>query len=267
VTHLDSDCNPQVLTTYGGNPLLVPERSRQVSAGVVLEPVRETTFSLDAWHIAVLHAIEEYDDGTLLSQDARFEGINILRGPPDPNFPNLPGPIVRLLEYNQNVGRETTTGVDVSFETRSPPTPAGRFSLQLQGTYIADLSVASDGEHLARLAGQFDVPRWQHTLSLGWDRGPWKATLVQSWRSSYVDEFSDDDGNPRRVAPYRIWDAQLSHEAPRWGLAVGVKNLLGTRPPFSNLVGPMQAGYDPSYADPRGRVWYMRGDLHWPAPR
>jgi iron complex outermembrane receptor protein len=56
-----------------------------------------------------------------------------------------------------------------------------------------------------------------------------------------------------------VWDLQARYTGFRnWTLAVGVKNLFDRDPPFTNQPSTSQAGYDPSYADPRGRTYYAR---------
>jgi iron complex outermembrane receptor protein len=267
VTHLDEDCATNThLVQYviGGNPALRPELSRQASLGLVFEPVESTSIGLDWWHLTLEHTILPLNDEVVLSGNDRYEGRNIVRGPPDPAFPNLPGPIVRLIETNENVGRQTASGVDVNLRYRTAPGAYGRFAAQLSGSYLADWRVAFDGEHDESLTSTARYPRWQHTLTLGWERGTWNATLVQTWRASYRDENPDANAAPRRVAPYRVWDAQIGYAARRdLDLVLGVKNLFDRDPPFTNQQSSMQVGYDPSYADPRGRVWYARAGYRW----
>jgi iron complex outermembrane receptor protein len=41
-------------------------------------------------------------------------------------------------------------------------------------------------------------------------------------------------------------------------IALGVRNLADRDPPASNQPFTSQSGYDPSYADPRGRAYYAR---------
>ncbi len=43
-------------------------------------------------------------------------------------------------------------------------------------------------------------------------------------------------------------------------LTLGVRNLFDEDPPYTNAGGQVyfQAGYDPGYADPRGRFFYGR---------
>jgi iron complex outermembrane recepter protein len=60
----------------------------------------------------------------------------------------------------------------------------------------------------------------------------------------------------RHVAPYDIWDLDARYTGFRnWTLTLGVKNVMDRAPPFTNLQGP-PVGYDPTYADPRGRLFY-----------
>jgi iron complex outermembrane receptor protein len=68
----------------------------------------------------------------------------------------------------------------------------------------------------------------------------------------------------RRVAPYQVWDAQLAWTLSReLRLTLGVKNLLDRAPPFTNQRDFFQSGYDPSYADPRGRFWTIMLTASW----
>ena len=52
-------------------------------------------------------------------------------------------------------------------------------------------------------------------------------------------------------ASYRGWKDLIA--------AVGIRNLLDRAPPYTNAGGQnyFQAGYDPTYGDPRGRTYYV----------
>ena len=264
VTQLDEDCFPVVPVLSGGNPALQPERSRQASIGLVFEPIAGASIGIDWWRLSLRNTIGSLADEVILSGDDRFEGRNILRGPVDPAFPNLPGPITQLIEINENVGRQTAAGIDVDLRYRLAAGAAGRFTLELSGSYLAEQRIFN-GSIDQQLVGRYPGgPRWQHALTLGWERAQWSATVVQTWRSGYVDANPRADGAVRSVVPYHVWDAQLGYrEAAGWTLAVGVKNLFDRDPPFTNQGDSFQQGYDPSYADPRGRVWYARAGYRW----
>ena len=266
VTQLDSDCFLEVPLLLGGNPALNPETSRQFSAGLVFEPVKGTSIGLDWWRLDLKHAITGLSSETVLDGNNRYEGKNIVRGPPDPAFPGLPGPIVALVQINENIGRLTASGFDVDLRMRSGATPYGRFSADLVGTYLTEWRVAFDGVNEVSLVGTYQdqsYPRWQHTLTLGWERGPWAATLVQLWRAGTLDA-NPPDAPRRHIASSQVWDAQLAYTGiAELTLVLGVKNLLDRKPPTSNQISNFQVGYDPSAADPRGRSWYLRAGYRW----
>ena len=267
VTHLEEDCKLFVNFRLGGNPALRPERSRQSTLGLVLKPAEGALASADWWHVTVSHTITTLPDDVILSGDPRFELTNIIRGPVEAAWPGLPGPIVELIETNQNVGRASSSGVDLALHYVMSSRPWGRLGMKLEGSYLADTRIAFDGVHEAASAGEStygsSFPRWQHTATLDFDREQWGATAVQTWRSGYRD-FNLVNGEPRRVAPYRLWHLQVRYTGlPGWTLAGGIDNLFDVNPPRSNQIAGFQNGYDPSYTDPRGRTLYARVSVRW----
>jgi iron complex outermembrane receptor protein len=138
----------------------------------------------------------------------------------------------------------------------------------LNGTYIAKWKMQPDGltyesavgRNAPSVPGPFE--RWKHYAALNWRYGAWGATLAQTWQSGYEDtnEFSPNVANPpapRRVSSYGVWDLQGRYSGFRnTTIALGVKNLFDRDPPFTNQPFTYQVGYDPSYADPRGRTFY-----------
>ena len=262
VTNLETDCDAQFKTFSGGNPKLKPEESEQFTLGVVWEPVTGFSVGLDFWKINKTQAIGTLTEETLFQSFARFEATNIVRGPVDPAFPNLPGPIQTVLETNQNLGNLRTSGVDLELAYLFPRTSIGRFSLNLNGTYSHDWRQQIDGVNYISNLGLYvngsAVQRWRHTLALNWDNGAWGATLAQIYFSGYTDSNAEP-GQNRRVAPYDVWDIQGSYSGIRnFKFVLGIRNLFDRAPPFSNQEDTFQLGYDPHYADPRGRLYYGR---------
>ena len=65
------------------------------------------------------------------------------------------------------------------------------------------------------------------------------------------------------MASYQLWDAPAAFAvAQNVKLLIGVQNLFDTNPPYSN-VGDPPLGYDPNYADPRGRRWTVGLRASW----
>ena len=105
-------------------------------------------------------------------------------------------------------------------------------------------------------------PRWQGVASANLDRNAWVATLLYRYRHGYNDAIVLPDGTPHHVAAYQIWDAHAIFTVARnFKLMLGVENLLDAAPPLSSV--DTTKGYDPSYADPRGRRWTVGLRASW----
>ncbi|MFL6698070.1 MAG: TonB-dependent receptor plug domain-containing protein [Vitreoscilla sp.] len=245
VTGLAADCPPVVNLRAGGNPALRPETSRDLTLGMVIAASPDSALQLNAWRIVQKNLIGELGDDALLVSTGRYDGTWVVRGPVDPAYPKLPGPVLELIETNENLGNATTMGIDVDLRS-AIRTSSGKWSGHMAGTFQAKA-------------------RWQHTLALGWERGAWHATVDEVWKAGYRDGQPGLDGRQRRVAPYNVWGTQLGYggQASPWQFAVGAKNLFNTDPPFTNQKTLPQRGYNSAIADPRGRVWYVQATCRW----
>lgn len=267
VTGRAEDCG-ELPFVIGGNPALQPETSKQVNTGVVWEPVPGFAVTLDYWRIDKRNVFGALGADIVLNDPARWAATNLVRGPVDPDFPNLPGPIETIVLLNQNLGNLRTSGYDVDLRWRAPVTRIGRFTLGLNGTYIQTFKLQSNGTDYQSIVGNNDfaaVPRWRHYASLGWSRGPWAATLAQTFQNGYneCDERTRDDHGicwgTRRVGSYSLWDLQASYAGFRnTRIAAGIRNLFDRCPPFAQHSSGFSSGDDAQYADPRGRMFYAK---------
>jgi iron complex outermembrane recepter protein len=264
VTGLVTDCNLQFNAKQGGNAALQPEKSKQWYAGLVFEPNNQMSIGVDYYKIYIRNLISAITDSTIFSDFARYAPTQVVRGPVDPHFPNLPGPIAFVLENTVNVGKQSTSGIDVDTTYRFPSTSVGRFTVKYNGAYVMSWKqqtfdntdypdfVGQGGS----LVGNGAIPRYRHYATLDWTSGPWGATLAQSYQDSYK-EADFVTGGERRVGTYEIYDIQGRWTGWKYlSLKLGVRNIFDRAPPVSNQENTFQAGYDPSYGDPRGRMYY-----------
>jgi iron complex outermembrane receptor protein len=250
----------------GGNPALQPETSQQVNAGIVVAPAAQLSASLDYYWVRVKNVVEIVPLDTILGPDyAHWAPGYVVRKPPDAQYPNLPGPIDYVVQYPTNVGTITTSGIDINVQWRGPATPVGQFSLGLNGTYVLDYkhtgfesslvppSVGTRGPDGA-------IARYRQYAQLNWTYGPWGATLANTFQSGYTEPCLRNDASgctTRLVGSYSVWDLQARYTGFRnLTLTLGIRNALDRPPPVSNQNTDFQAGIDPSYADPRGRMFY-----------
>jgi iron complex outermembrane receptor protein len=267
------DCQTQFPVTLGGNSQLKPERSENLTLGVVLEPTNDLSLALDAFKIKLKDTIENGIDAAVILRDLGRYGSLVTRGPADPANPQLPGPIINIDETNGNFGATRLSGVDVDMRWRLPATEAGRITVGLTGTYFISYDKQNpDGTFTGRV-GQASLgtggvlPRWKHYLSVNWSREFWSFTAAQSYQRGYDDipgsmeNTNDPNFRPRRVGAYLTYDVQGSYTGIKnLALTLGVRNLFDRDPPYTNAGGKtsFQVGYDPLYADPRGRFVYGR---------
>ena len=262
VTHLASDCHPGVDVVTGGNPALQPQRSTQTDLGIVVAPAPGWLASLDLWRIHLDSNITTLGfNSEIIKRFAFYDGTNVQRGPVDPAFPSLPGPLVRIENMTQNTGDWVVSGFDAMLSTPQVATVVGRISASMNGTYLQyarqNISATNIVDQLGAVA-----PRWQHVMQFNLDQQRWLATLIYRYRRGYPDANLLPDDSKRHVASYQLWDAQAEFALARNAkLLVGLQNLLDANPPYSNVGN--QIGYDPSYADPRGRRWTVGFRASW----
>jgi iron complex outermembrane receptor protein len=276
-TGSSNDCGTQFPITVGGNTALKPEESTNRTVGFVFEPTTNISLGADLWAVDLKNTIIfGVTPEAVLADPARF-GFLITRAAPDPSCPGCPGRIINIDQRNLNFGETKVRGVDLDARWRLPSTAIGAFTLGFNGTYI-------DKYEIQDLNGQFlnindrvspivngaggVIPRWRHYVTLGWRQGPWDASLVEQYQKGYQDiagtleDPTDPAFKPRHVGAYELWHFYMSYTglySKNLKLTLAVRNIFDRDPPYSNAGGQnfFQAGYDPGYADPRGRTFLL----------
>ena len=259
--------------TYA-NPKLKPERSKQGSLGMQWQVSKTFSGSLDWWLITKRDLISTLGDDVILANAAKYSSlIHRYNQQGDANCDDDYDPDDSSICYielrKENRGKQKASGIDLVLQWRGLDTPVGRFGAKLAGTLtLRSKEQTGDNDAFVSNLGKFVtdgvVQRWRHNLTLDWERGPWSASLTNSYISGYDDQNSAYDSNtstfvqPNRVKAYSLWDIAGAWEATKsLTLRVGVKNMFNTSPPFSNQAYFFISGYDPSYTDPRGRFGYV----------
>lgn len=241
------------------NSALKPERSRQASVGMVIQPSRNASMTLDYWHIKRTDLISEIGDDIILRNQDKYGDLihRTSRG---------------LIDYidmrKENRGAQVAAGLDLVLDYSGVKTSVGRFGGRLSGTYVLDSKIQNDNgaefvSNLGRFVTDGVVQRWRHSISVDWDNGPLSATLSNTFSSGYIDQNSAiniDDGTtvaPNRVTSYSLWDLSTAWQVNKnFKLRAGIQNMFDRSPPFSNQAYYFLSGYDPTYTDPRGRRFF-----------
>jgi iron complex outermembrane recepter protein len=266
-------CNAQLTVLQGGNRNLKPESSKQSNIGLVLQPTKDMTISIDLWRI------RQKDGIAIPDADARLEDFlaGLVADPSvayDPTTAKLSTGARAALNANtasgagisrsaagnlgpvsiqfDNISIVETRGVDVAVSALLARTSVGEFRAATEGTYMAYWK--QDGTDFVAQFLQFGpLPRWKQKTTVEWSQSGWLAGLTFNYQSGY-----EDQGATRKVAAYETFDLFGSYSGVRnLKVNVGVRNLLDRDPPFSRQNAYFQVGWDPTYADPRGRTYTM----------
>ena len=265
VTDAVNDCNIQFNSQRGGNPSLKPERSTQWNGGVVWDPIDQVSIGVDYFWVEIKDVITVLDASVIFGNFATYAPNFVVRKPPDPVFPNLPGEINYVREILINASKQQVSGFDVDLTLRQP-TPWGKFVSRFTGTYLAHYKQTPlDSDQYQEFVGTAGQPqgalsRWRHYWTIDWEYGPWGLTAAQNFQNGYTEFISNaftGDTDERRVGSYEIYDLQGRYTGfKNVTLRAGIRNIFDRAPPVSGGTGTFQVGYDASYGDPRGRMYY-----------
>jgi iron complex outermembrane receptor protein len=265
-----ANCDVQFQAYYGGNKDLEPEKSTSFTLGLVFEPIRGASVSVDLWAIKVKNSIGSIPEETLFdsnnyaifSQYFKFvQPGNVL---PISTRACQDGPNSASCGYvderTQNLGGTNTAGVDLGLAYRMD-TSVGRLNFDYSSTYVSkyeyqDYKGGPWNQNVGVYSGAGPVFRWQHNLGMNWFLKGWGAGLAIHNKSGYVDQTPTNT-----VQSYTTADAYVSVQPVKGlSLLVGVRNLADEAPPFSNQGALFQGGgWDSRFYDPVGRTYYVRG--------
>ena len=259
-----SDCVTQFNVLFGGNPNLKPQKSTQWTLGAVFEPLTGVSLSFDWFNLNVKDLFSNGPTPDTIVSNLDLYSSFVTRGPVQPQFPNIPGPITQIDQRFINIGKVKIAGYDINVKATSPATSIGRFAFNLDGTYYDKYDVQNtDGTFTGTVSNQLGaavsglIPRSKQYATLTWSQGPWSATLGNQYQSSYIDVGTDINDEPRRVSTLSLWDLYFSYTGFRnWKFTVGAQNIFDRNPPFTNQQTTFQVGYDPTYYDARARFVY-----------
>jgi iron complex outermembrane receptor protein len=190
-----------------GNPNLKPEVAYEWSYGAVYSPkwFKGLTLTADWWHIDMRSIASLL--GTQFTVDLNNPDL-VIRGPPV--IPGEPGPIILVIDPNENLTGAIFEGLDYEaiYILDSPifgHGDFGRLTATLNGTWLsrAELQILPDTKRFG-IAGEFIPPGFTLTSSLPWNRanfslfynGPadtWLAGLDVGAIVHYTGQYEDDN--------------------------------------------------------------------------
>jgi len=258
-----ANCGVQFQVLTGGNVTLRPEKSKNWTLGVVLEPVANVSVGLDFWWLRITNAIAALPQSTLFANYSQFQQYFFFAQPGNllSITSNCPGPRCGYVDQRlQNLGGTNTNGFDLSAQYRLRSS-VGQFDFGLNSTYVTkyeyqDYQGGPWNQNVGIYMGNGPVFRWQHNLSANWSLDQFSVGTAVHYKSGYLDFIPTN-----RVAPFTTADLYGTWSPIKGAsLLLGVRNLFDREPPFTNQADLFQSGgWDSRFANPVGRTYYVRG--------
>jgi iron complex outermembrane recepter protein len=188
-----SQCAIAVGTVQGTNPALQPETSKSFTLGMIFEPIKDISASLDFYSIEINNQIVPG------SSTATVRGTNFTPLPqvqPDGSTQLVVPPAAPIAYFQNsfvNANSTKTSGVDLGLQFRHRFEGVGTIKSDLMVSYMNKYDLTIDGVtyQLAGTHGPFLVSgdtgspktrvQWANTFS----RGPWQLTGTLNYVSSY----------------------------------------------------------------------------------
>jgi iron complex outermembrane receptor protein len=244
----------------GGNQNLRPETSDQGTLGLVVEPFKGFSASLDWWAINMKNRILNRSASIVLANPEAL-AANIIR--------NADGTIQYIQAGWINAAGAKTRGVDVGLRGDGKFDGGLKWNATLDGTWTDSFKFAEvDGQPYKEYVGRFFTRdlylRWKHSATFSVARGDWSVLLSNTYASGYKDQLPNNGkGTPPAgfnpdVSSYTVFGLSTTYTGFKdTTVTVGVQNLFDRDPPFTahNVDDVVGAGWDPRVADPRGRAF------------
>lgn len=254
---VSNECVASVASVMRNNPNLKPEVSRSFTAGLVFEPARGLSMSVDFWRIERRDEIGYKTAQELLDAEATLPAGVVNRRDPGSDSSFTPQeridygvttePLVSTTSQFQNTARTRTSGLDFGIR-KQWRSAIGPVELGLHGTYLLNFQTYSDfrGGYGDNLAGRYSYPRLKARASAALQVGHLTHTLQAHFASAtslegdFFDTFytaqgcADAGWSPGqcRVKPAITFDYHLSYTGIKnLTLGLNVRNLFNRRPP------------------------------------
>jgi len=254
-------CNVKQPVQTGSNPDLQPEKSKNFTAGFVLEPIKDLSLTVDYWRIALTDTLGSLSETAIFDNPALY-AANFVRNPN--------GSLAYVSEDTQNLGGTITSGEDVELLYRLPQSDLGRFTFDLRGTYTNqyEQQVVPNGPWTQNV-GQFGgvtlgtyssnpllTFRWKHNLMMSWVKGAWNTVVSENYQSGYHDQNTAVTSQYYRdISSYSVTNLTTTYTGfKNVTLSAGISNVFNVMPPYTNS---NSTGILLDYASAVGRAYIL----------
>lgn len=215
-----ADCAKGISGTAAANPNLLPEKSKSLTFGMIMSPMKNLDLSIDYYKIRKENETALSSSTFVLEHQSQFPGrvirdqnqANWLR---DANGNIIPdsGSLQQILIPFVNQGATEVRGIDVDATLRTNMGERGSLTTKLNVGYtLAYLRSEQPGDYEHNAAGTNgglsdwatsvgDIPRFKSTLVNSWKKGPHEASLMVRYQGD-ISLLRRYDNNVEYPVPY-----------------------------------------------------------------
>ncbi|WP_457349908.1 TonB-dependent receptor [Roseateles sp. P5_D6] len=255
-------CDTQLTVINNSNRNLKPEKSKTATIGMVFEPIKDLSMEVGYFDIKITDGIKALSGDDILKdwfshQTGATTSTSVYSSR---LVKNAQGYLDHVEASLENVGQAKVSGFDLSAKYRIR-TAMGSLTPSWEATIVTKSSetnvVTGDVEDtLGKYLRGGPVVRVKQNVSLDWDTDAW-AGGVRYFRQSGYRDYDE----VRHVPKYDLWSLQGQYKGVKnLVLTAGVLNLLDKKPPTTVQEDYFQVGFDPTYADVKGRSFYVRAN-------
>jgi iron complex outermembrane receptor protein len=271
-------CKPgkaQYTQLSGGNENLKPEKSKQATIGIRVEPTSNFSAAFDYWQVKLRDAVSGVSANQAFGDPQKYSSLFTTYKQPaeTSNY-------YAFMALSTNIGQAISKGIDWEFEGRVDIPDVGRLTTSVAGTYMIESSytragTSNDFTDSMGHYGENAAVTFRNIFSTQFklQTGALSNTLLFKYRSGYKDRLQTvrdlSTGNNTTIAldvpEYFTFDYQGAY---KWSkaleLRLGVTNLLNKAPPLTlRDSSGHQVAYDPRYASPMMRTVYVTGTYNF----
>ncbi|WP_255206207.1 MULTISPECIES: TonB-dependent receptor [Janthinobacterium] len=255
-----------------GNPELQSEKSKQFTLGFRVEPSAAFSFGADLWDVKLRNAVSEITEAQAFADPVKYAT----------SFtqyiePSTGNPYYAFKKLSVNIGKKEYRGIDWDLSANHK-FDFGKLTAQLSGTHMLHANytkAGSDNIYTSNMDffGDTNEVTFRNLMKLTTtlDTGRLSNTVTVNYRNGYTDATATvyDVATKKEVKDFRLqvpsyttfdWQARFAFDK-QTTIRAGIKNLFDRAPPLSlRSSSGHQVGFDPRYADPMMRSFYITGN-------
>ncbi|MFT3665506.1 TonB-dependent receptor [Piscinibacter sp.] len=171
------NCSLSLQANISGNPNLSPEKSKSYTVGMVFEPAKDMSVSVDYWRIDRTAEITNLDLTHLLANQGAYS--QFIQRDSSGSISEVDLPYV-------NLAGTSVRGWDVDFRGQTNLGEAGKLSYGAAATYFEHFYVQPAPDTPSEdYNGTWQQPRLRMNARIGLETGPWTTELLGNYVGGY----------------------------------------------------------------------------------